>query len=159
LAAPAIVLLSYQPPSAAAADRGTLWLTLALLVFAAWGIQAYFMKFSNETMSAESIFVYMSATGLLLIPIALWMTDFSQPVNWGLSGAWTAAAVQVLNSIGALSLVFAMRYGKAMIVAPMTAMAPVLTILISLALYQTVPGPVLVSGMVLASISIYLMAE
>jgi hypothetical protein len=38
-------------------------------------------------------------------------------------------------------------------------MAPVLTIIISLLLYHTLPGPVLVVGMVLASISIYLMAE
>ena len=39
------------------------------------------------------------------------------------------------------------------------AMAPVLTIILSLALYHTVPGPILITGMVLASISIYCMAE
>ena len=32
-------------------------------------------------MSAESIFVYMTLTGLVLIPVALAMTDFSQPIN------------------------------------------------------------------------------
>lgn len=158
LAAPALVLLSYQPPSSATAMGGR-WLLLCLLVFAAWGIQAFLMKFANQTMKAESIFVYMSLTGLLLIPIALWMTDYSKPVNWGWSGAWSAALIQILNSIGALCLVYAMRYGKAIIVTPMTAMAPVLTIILSLALYHTMPGPVLVAGMALASASIYLMAE
>jgi drug/metabolite transporter (DMT)-like permease len=117
------------------------------------------MKFANNTMRAESIFFYMSATGLALIPIALAMTDFSANINWGFKGVWAAAIIQLLNSIGALCLVYAFRYGKAIIVAPMTSMAPVLTIIISLALYHTVPGPVLVTGMVLASISIYLMAE
>ena len=87
------------------------------------------------------------------------MTDFAKPVNWGLSGAPAAAAIQILNSIGALCLVYAMRYGKAIIVTPMTAMAPVLTIILSLALYQTLPGPVLIAGMALASASMYLMAE
>ena len=52
-----------------------------------------------------------------------------------------------------------MRYGKAIIVTPMTSMAPVLTIIISLLLYHVIPGGVLVSGMVLAVMSIYLMAE
>jgi uncharacterized membrane protein len=52
-----------------------------------------------------------------------------------------------------------MRYGKAIIVTPMTAMAPVLTIVLSLLMYHTIPGVVLVSGMILASVSIYLMAE
>jgi drug/metabolite transporter (DMT)-like permease len=132
---------------------------LCLLVFVMWGIQAYLMKFANQTMRAESIFFYMSATGLLLIPVALAMTSFANPINWGWSGAWAAAGVQILNSIGALCLVYAMRYGKAMIVAPMTAMAPVLTIVMSLLWYHALPGAVLVAGMVLAVISIYLMAE
>ena len=158
LAAPALVLLSYQPPSTST-SRGALWLILCLLVFATWGIQSYLMKFANNTMRAESIFFYMSLTGLLLTPIALAMTDFSANINWGFKGVWAAALIQLLNSIGALCLVYAFRYGKAIIVAPMTSMAPVLTIIISLAMYHTVPGPVLVTGMVLASISIYLMAE
>ena len=158
LAAPALVLLSYQPPSQTAAG-GSHWLILCLLVFAMWGVQAYLMKFANQTMRAESIFFYMSATGLLLVPIALAMTTFSVAINWGWTGARFAAGIQILNSIGALCLVYAMRYGKAIIVAPMTAMAPILTIVISLAMYHTVPGTVLVTGMVLASISIYLMAE
>src|SRR5262249_30685942 len=108
---------------------------------------------------AESIFFYMSLTGLLLMPIALAMTDFSANINWGVKGAWAAAIIQLLNSIGALCLVYAFRYGKAIIVAPTTSMAPVLTIIISLVMYHTVPSNILIVGMVLASISIYLMAE
>ena len=158
LAAPALVLLSYQPPSTSG-EAGPRWLVLCLLVFAMWGIQAYLMKFANQSMRAESIYFYMSATGLVLIPVALAMTSFTAAINWGWTGAWSAAAIQVLNSIGALCLVYAMRYGKAIIVTPMTAMAPVLTILISLLLYHVIPGGVLITGMLLAVISIYLMAE
>ena len=159
LALPAIAMLSYQPAgSAAAASRGG-WLVLAMLVFLAWGLQAYVMKFANRTMSAEGIFFYMAATAVVLIPVAVWMTDFSHPVNWGFRGPWMAAMIQVLNSIGALCLVFALRYGKAIIVVPMTSLAPVLTIILSLVLYQTIPGAILVAGMVIASIAIYLMAE
>ena len=159
LALPAIAMLSYQPAgSAAAASRGG-WLVLAMLVFLAWGIQAFVMKFANQSMSAEGIFFYMAATAVVLIPFAVWMTDFSHPINRGLRGPWLAGAVQVLNSIGALCLVFAVRYGKAIIVVPMTSLAPVLTIILSLMLYQTIPGTVLVAGMVIASIAIYLMAE
>lgn len=157
LAAPALVLLSYQPPSSTVS--GSNWLVLCSLVFAMWGIQAYLMKFANQTMRAESIFFYMSVTGLLLIPVALAMTQFTSTINWGWTGARSATVIQLLNSLGALCLVYAIRYGKAIIVAPMTAMAPVLTIIISLMLYHTVPGPILVSGMILASISICLMAE
>ena len=158
LSMPAIAMLSWQS-STGAATSGRLWILLAAAVFVLWGVQAYVMKFSNSLMSSESIFFYMMVTAVALIPVAVWMTDFSQPVNWGWRGPWLAALVQVLNSIGALCLVFALRYGKAIIVVPMTSLAPVITIVLSLILYQVVPSGVLVGGMVLASIAIYLMAE
>ena len=52
----------------------------------AWGPQAYRIKLANATMSAESIFMYMMLTGLLFIPVAVLLTDFSRPVNLGWSG-------------------------------------------------------------------------
>jgi len=67
-------------------------------------------------------------TALILSPVAVAMTDFSSPVNWGLRGPWLAAIVQLLNAVGALTLVYALRYGKAIIVVPMTGLAPVITV-------------------------------
>jgi drug/metabolite transporter (DMT)-like permease len=157
LAMIAIPLLSYQPPKAA--GQGLLWIILALLVFLAWGVQAYIMKLANRTMKAESIFFYMMLTGLLLIPVALWMTDFSQPINLGFRGPYLAALIQILNAIGALTIVYAFRYGKAMIVSPLTnAVAPVITIILSLSLYGVIPHVIIMSGMGLALIAIFLMA-
>ncbi|MHB2155835.1 EamA family transporter [Calditrichota bacterium GD2] len=158
LALIAIPLLSYQSATNNG-DSGYLWIVLSLIVFLAWGFQAYVMKFANKTMKAESIFFYMTLTGILLIPVALLMTDFSQPINWGFKGPYLTAMIQILNSIGALMLVFAFRYGKAMIVSPMTnALAPVITIVISLLIYQVIPQPVIIAGMVLAIISAFLLA-
>ena len=158
LALIAIPLLSYQPPEGGI-TKGHLWLLLTITVFLMWGLQAYVMKFANRTMRAESIFFYMMVTGLMLVPFAVAMTDFSQPINWGFKGPWLATMVMFLNSIGALCLVYALRYGKAIIVTPMTALAPVLTVIISLAIYHVLPHPVIGTGMVLATIAIYLMAE
>ena len=109
-------------------------------------------------MRAENIFLYMTIGGLLLIPFALWMTDFSQPINWGFKGPYLAGLVQILNAFGALYLVYAFRYGKAIIVAPMTtALSPVLTVIISLAIYAVIPHPIIISGILLAIISAFLM--
>jgi drug/metabolite transporter (DMT)-like permease len=158
LALVAILCLSYQEPN----DKnvsGYLWLLLSIVVFFMWGIQAFVMKFSNETMKAESIFFYMMLTAVLLIPVALLMTDFSQDINWGFKGPYLAAGIQVLNSIGALTLVYALRYGKAIIVVPITALAPVITIIISLMLYMVMPHWVVLIGMVLAVVAIYILAE
>ena len=96
---------------------------------------------------------------LLLIPVALRMTDFSQPINYGWSGPWLAALTQILNSIGALTLVYAFRYGKAIVVAPLAnAGAPLITAVISLALLGLVPQPLKLAGMLLALIAAVLLA-
>lgn len=130
---------------------GGSWLWMALIVMACWGLQAYFMKSANRIMSGESIFFYMTVTGLALVPVALWLTDFSRPINLGLDGPLLAAGIQVLNAIGALTLVFAFRYGKAIIVAPLTnAGAPLATAIISLVALGVMPGSIKLVGIVLA---------
>jgi drug/metabolite transporter (DMT)-like permease len=149
LAVISLPLFDYSP-DAGAHNYGT-WFVLALAVMLAWGLQAYFIKLANATMSAESIFLYMTLTGLLFIPVAFALTDFSKPVNLGLSGPWLAASIQILNAVGALLLVYAFRHGKAIVVSPLVnAGAPLLTALISLAIAGTLPGPYKLAGVFLA---------
>lgn len=154
----AIGLLSYQEKGDSAAT-GFIWLILSILVFTAWGLQAYFMKFSNESMKAESIFFYMMITGLLLSPVAIYMTDFSQDINLGFKGPYLAFIIHILNAVGALTLVYALRYGKAIIVVPLTGLSPVITIVLSLLIYGVFPSLILGAGLILAVIAIFLLSE
>lgn len=135
------------------------WFLFSLAIMVAWGLQAYYIKLANATMDAESIFFYMMLTGLMFIPAAFWLTDFSKPIYLGLGGPWLAAAIQVLNAIGALLLVYAFRYGKAIVVSPMVnAGAPLLTSIISLVVAGAAPGPYKIAGIVLALMAALLLA-
>lgn len=88
------------------------------------------------------------------------MTDFSAVINTGFSGMYLAFLIQLLNSLGALFIVYAFRYGKAVIVSPLTnAVAPVITIILSLILYQTMPSMFVGVGMLLAIISTFLLSK
>jgi drug/metabolite transporter (DMT)-like permease len=130
------------------------WFALALLIMAAWGVQAYFMKLANNTVSAESIFFYMMIGGLVLAPVAWAMTDFSQPVNMNWDGPWMTAGIQILNAIGALTLVYAFRHGKAMVVAPLTnAGAPLVTSVLALIFAGVVPGSLKILGLAMALVA------
>ncbi|MEU2776107.1 hypothetical protein ABZ646_25040 [Streptomyces sp. NPDC007162] len=61
------------------------------------------------------------------------------------------AGTQVLNAVGALFLVMALSRGRASVVAPITnALAPVLTIALSLVVHQTLPTTWGTIGIVLA---------
>ena len=141
-------LFDYSPEGHA--QLGT-WFILALAIMVAWGVQAYFIKLANATMTPESIFTFMMLSGLLFIPVAWALTDFSKPVNLGFHGPWLATGIQLLNAVGALLLVYAFRYGKAIVVAPLVnAGAPLLTSLIALAVAGSLPGPFKVAGIALA---------
>ncbi|MEO6104342.1 MAG: DMT family transporter [Pseudoxanthomonas sp.] len=136
------------------ATEGLGWFLQSLLIMLAWGVQAYFMRLANHTVSAESIFFYMALCALLLAPVAWAMTDFTQPINLGLDGPWMTAGIQLLNAIGALTLVFAFRYGKAIVVAPLTnAGAPLVTAVLSLVFASVVPGPLKMVGLALALVA------
>lgn len=157
LAVISLPLFDYSP-EAGAHHYGT-WFYLALVIMLCWGLQAYFIKVANTTMSAESIFGYMMLTALMFIPVAFVFTDFSQPINLGFSGPWLAAGIQILNAVGALLLVYAFRYGKAIVVSPLVnAGAPLLTSLISLAIAGSLPGPYKVAGIALALVGALLLA-
>ncbi len=157
LALLALPTFDFAPGGAAGSSFG--WLVPALIVMLCWGVQAYFMKAANHVTSAESIFVYMTISGLVLAPVAWAMTDLHAPINWGLDGPWLAVLIQSLNAVGALTLVFAFRYGKAIIVAPLAnAGAPLVTALLSLAILGTVPGPLKIVGIALALVASLLLA-
>jgi drug/metabolite transporter (DMT)-like permease len=159
LALVALPLLAYQPPDHSSPVRGHTWLVMAVSVLFAWGLQATVLRFANQTMTSEGIFFYMMATAVALAPVAVLMTDFKQHVNWGPSGPGLAAGIQVLNSVGALMMVYAFRYGKVIIVSPMiNALAPVITIVLSLLLYRVIPHRVVMAGMALAAAAFYLLS-
>jgi uncharacterized membrane protein len=157
----ALPLFNYTPGDAAttAGGFGVSWFLYALIILLAWGVQGYFMKLANGSMDAESIFLYMTLTGLLLVPVALWITDFSIPIDYGWQGPGLAAITQILNAVGALTLVYAFRYGRALVVAPLAnAGAPMITAIISMIVLSVTPNLITIVAIVLAFIAAALLA-
>ena len=139
------------PDNTDGAASSWIWIVYASVVFICWGVQAFVMKLANNnTPDAESVFVYMALSAVLLIPVALFMGKGDV-----LADGWAEPAkvffVQILNAIGAFTLVYANRYGKAMVIAPLAdACAPVIMCVISLILYAAVPTVPQIIGIVAA---------
>jgi drug/metabolite transporter (DMT)-like permease len=145
----AIVLLSIPAGAGGDVDTGS-WMLLAILICVAWGAQAYFMrKAALAGVNDATTFGWMTISGLLLVPVAILMMGGLPDAPW--QAPALTAVTQILNAVGALFLVMALSRGKASVVAPITnAMAPVLTIVLSLAIYQTLPTIWGTVGIVLA---------
>ncbi len=156
LSLPAIFLVSLQEPTSSPV-HGSLWLVGTIAIFFMWGLQAYFMKSSSNAISAEELFIYMTATGLALSPVALWMgpgIHAGSGIGFGLT-----YAIQSLNAVGCLLFVYAVRYGKAIVVVPMVnGLFPLVTIVVSLLIYREIPSKYNLAGMVLALFAVLFMA-
>ena len=158
----AILLLSLETGNEGGAVSGWLWIVLAVLVLLAWGVQGFFMKFANESMDAESLFVYMTIFALVLAPVAYFMTPEAAEffAREAVAGTfWSSFSIQILNSIGALTLVYAYRYGKAVVVSPMEGLAPMVTVLISLVILHVIPNPLQIAGLVCAAFAMYALSK
>ena len=158
----AILLLSLETGNEGSPVTGWLWIVLAVLVLLAWGIQGFFMKFANESMDAESLFVYMALFAVVLTPVAYFMTPdaaefFAQ--EGAMTPFWSSFGIQILNSIGALTLVYAYRYGKAVVVSPMEGLAPMVTVLLSLVILHVIPNPLQIAGLVCAGFAMYALSK
>jgi drug/metabolite transporter (DMT)-like permease len=152
----AIVLFSVT--SASSDGSSGPWLPLAILICVAWGVQAYFMrKTATIGVNEATTFGWMAISGLILIPFALFSLG-GIPTDFPWQAPALTAGTQLLNAVGALFLVMAFSRGKATIVAPTTnALAPALTIVVSLIAYQTLPTPYGAIGIVLALVGSTLM--
>ena len=158
----AILLLSLETGNEGSPVTRWLWIVLAVLVLLAWGIQGFFMKFANESMDAESLFVYMALFAVVLAPVAYFMTPdaatfFAQ--EGAMAPFWSSFGIQILNSIGALTLVYAYRYGKAVVVSPMEGLAPMVTVLLSLVILHVIPNPLQIAGLVCAAFAMYALSK
>ncbi len=134
------------------------WLPLAILICVAWGVQAYFMrKTATIGVNEATTFGWMAISALILVPVALFSLG-GIPTDFPWQAPALTAGTQLLNAVGALFLVMALSRGKATIVAPTTnALAPALTIVVSLIAYQTLPTPYGAIGIVLALVGSTLM--
>ena len=158
----AILLLSIQSGGADSPVSGWLWIVLAVLVLFAWGIQGFFMKFANNSMDAESIFVWMAISAVILIPVAYFMTPEAALFFQGegvVGKSLTCSGIQILNAIGALTLVYAYRYGKAVIVSPMEGLSPMVTVLLSLVILSVIPTPLQIAGIACAAFAMYALSK
>lgn len=166
LAFVAIICFAMPSDTDGEGAQGWLWIVLAAVVFICWGIQAFVMKLANNnTPDAESVFVYMAIAAVVLIPVAFLLKSPSELTAFGWGAPTKVFFVQILNAIGAFTLVYANRYGKAMVIAPLAdACSPVICCLLSIVLLaiaglDAIPTYWQIGGMVAAISCVFIFSR
>ena len=104
------------------------WFWFAVITLIAWGIVGLLQKLSTNYISAESSLIWLVVGFLLLEPLFYPGKAVLHYSGWNL--AW-ALLSGVLNALGAWALFKAMKSGgKASIICPLTALYPLVVVLL-----------------------------
>ena len=104
------------------------WFWFAVVTLVSWGIVGLLQKLSTNHISAESSLIWLVVGYLLLEPLLYPGKSLFTYSGWNLTWALLSGA---LNALGALALFAALKNGgKASIVAPLTALYPLVVIVI-----------------------------
>jgi transporter family protein len=133
------------------------WLIYVAVVLLAWGVIGIFQKLATNRISAESTLVWLIVGFILLLP---WLYPSGglfqyskRALVWGLLSGF-------LSNLGAWGLFAAMRSGgKAAIVVPMTALYPVVVVILAPFLLHETVTPLQGVGVLSALISVVLLSS
>ncbi|MGC1359608.1 MAG: DMT family transporter [Silvibacterium sp.] len=132
------------------------WFWYAVVTLVAWGIVGLLQKLSTNYISAESSLIWLVVGFLLLEPLLYPGKAVLHYSAWNLTWALLSG---VLNAVGAWALFAAMKSGgKASIVAPLTALYPLVVImLVPFILHESITR-LQVVGVVCALIAVVLLS-
>lgn len=132
------------------------WLLYSAITVLAWGIVGLLQKLSTNYISAESSLIWLVAGFLLLEPLVYPGSAVLHYSGWNLTWALLSG---VLNALGAWALFAALKSGgKASIVSPLTALYPLVVImLVPFVLHESITG-LQVVGVFCALIAVVLLS-
>ncbi len=130
------------------------WLLFAILALIAWGLWGFFPKLATKYLDVKSIFIY-ELIGVAVIGIAV-LTMQGWVPNFHTKGLILAILTGAAGSLGALFFLFALKKGVASVVVTLTALYPLISLVL---LYLIVREPLTLKqavGIVFALIAMVL---
>ncbi len=133
------------------------WLVYSAITVVAWGVVGLLQKLSTNFISAESSLIWLVVGFLLLEPFFYQGKAVFHYSGWNLTWALLSG---VLNAVGAWALFAALKSGgKASIVSPLTALYPlVVIVLVPFVLHESITR-LQVLGVACALIAVVLLSS
>ncbi len=104
------------------------WLLFAILALIAWGLWGFFPKLATKYLDVKSIFIY-ELIGVAVIGIAVLAIEGGVP-NFSYKGFIFAILTGAAGSLGALFFLFALKKGIASVVVALTALYPLISLVL-----------------------------
>jgi transporter family protein len=136
--------------------RTPAWFVPAVVTLVLWGVWGLFQKLATNQMAPRNVYL-AAVVGMIAVALVVLATSGS-PLKMNARGFSLAVLAGICSSLGGFLFLHAVSRGKASIVIPFTALYPLVTIVLSLTvLNETITAKQSI-GIILALISMVLLA-
>ena len=133
------------------------WFIFGMVALFLWGLWAFFPKLATNYLNPKSILIFQTLGGLLICIAVLISVNFRPEIHT--KGITFAVLAGLAGAIGGLFFLYSISKGKAAIVITMTALYPLVTIILS---FLILKEPITIKqgiGMLLALIAMVLLSR
>ncbi len=127
-----------------------------MLSILAWGVWAFLPKFALNWVDPKSAFIYQVLGGILT-GVAVFLV-LRPELGLDIRGIVPSVLTGIVGYLGLLFFMLAVRSGKVSIIAPLTALYPVVTLALAFIFFREKLNFVQMTGMVLAVLSVILIS-
>lgn len=132
------------------------WFWFAVVILISWGIVGLLQKLSTNYLSAEAALIWLVVGFVILLPLLYPGPSLFNHSDLSLALALLSGA---LNAVGAWALLAAMKHGgKASVVAPVTALYPLVVVMAAPVIFHESISPLQGLGVVSALTAVILLA-
>lgn len=133
------------------------WLTFSLMATGLWGMWGFLSKVAARQLPPQAVYL-LAICGHAVVIGYLWVGGgLAVPAHpWGLTAALLAG---ICMAFGLLCFLKALTLGTAAVVVPLTALYPLVTVILSRIVLQESISPRQLLGVVLALVAVWLLAK
>jgi len=106
------------------------WFIFGLFALILWGVWGFLPKLATRYIEPRSVLVFQTIGSILVTIVILATIDFRPELHT--KGVTLAIVTGIIGTLGTASFLYSIAKGKASIVVTMTALYPIITIILSL---------------------------
>jgi len=133
------------------------WLGFSLMALVLWGLWGFFSKVATLQLPPQAAYV-IAIMGHLVVLVYLWAGP-GLALTWQPWGLAAASAAGLCMAFGLLCFFQALALGAATVVVPLTALYPLVTVLLSVLWLREKVSPPQLLGVALALVAVWLLSQ
>ncbi len=136
------------------------WLLLVLLSIIFWGVGNFLPKVASRYMGVREILFYIFIGSMIVSAFyIIWYLKFNPKISWNPKPIFMALLGGVLGSMGILFFLGALTQKDASVVAPLAALSPLVTVLLSWLLLKEPMFATRIIGIIFSLLALWLLSR